>query len=83
MAHDLATTNGRTAMAYFGEVPWHRLGTSLEEPATAEEAIEAARAVGAELTYLTHMTHEVRHQALLDELPSGVQPAYDGLTVEI
>lgn len=48
-----------------------------------EEAIEAARAVGAELTYLTHMTHEVRHQALLDELPSEVQPAYDGLTVEI
>ena len=48
-----------------------------------EEAIVAARAVGAERTYLTHMTHEVRHQALLDELPSGVEPAHDGLTVEI
>ena len=23
MAHELATTNGKTAMAYFGEVPWH------------------------------------------------------------
>ena len=42
MAHDLATTNGQPAMAYFGEVPWHRLGTSLDEPATAEEAIAAA-----------------------------------------
>ena len=42
MAHELATTNGRTAMAYFGEVPWHKLGTRLENPATAEEAIEAA-----------------------------------------
>lgn len=42
MAHELANTNGKTAMAYFGEVPWHRLGTKLENPATAEEAITAA-----------------------------------------
>ena len=48
-----------------------------------EEAIEAAKAVGAERTYLTHMTHEVGHQALLDRLPEGVEPAFDGLTVDI
>lgn len=42
MAHNLAATDGRTAMMYAGEVPWHRLGTKLEEPATAQEAIEAA-----------------------------------------
>src|SRR5690554_6707998 len=42
MPHELATTNGRTAMMYAGEVPWHRLGTKLDEPATAREAIEAA-----------------------------------------
>lgn len=42
MAHNLATTNGKTAMMYSGEVPWHRLGTRLDEPATAREAIEAA-----------------------------------------
>ncbi len=48
-----------------------------------EEAVEAARAVGAERTYLTHMTHRVRHQELLDALPAGVEPAYDGLTLDI
>jgi hypothetical protein len=42
MAHELATTNGRTAMMYAGEVPWHKLGTRLNEPATAREAIDAA-----------------------------------------
>lgn len=42
MPHDLATTNGQTAMMYAGEVPWHGLGTELEEPATAEQAIKAA-----------------------------------------
>ena len=42
MAHEIATTNGRSAMAYFGDVPWHGLGTRLDEPATAAEAITAA-----------------------------------------
>lgn len=42
MPHDLATTDGRTAMFYTGEVPWHGLGTRLDAPATAEEAIVAA-----------------------------------------
>ena len=35
MAHELATSNGRSAMFYTGEVPWHGLGTRLDSPATA------------------------------------------------
>ncbi len=42
MPADLATTNGKPAMAFFGETPWHGLGTELENPATAAEAIEVA-----------------------------------------
>jgi phosphoribosyl 1,2-cyclic phosphate phosphodiesterase len=48
-----------------------------------EEAVEAARAVGAERTFLVHLTHRVRHQEMLDRLPEGVEPAYDGLSVDI
>ena len=48
-----------------------------------EEAVEAAGVVGAKRTYLTHLTHHVSHAELLDRLPKGVFPAYDGLIVEI
>lgn len=47
------------------------------------EAVDTARLVGAERTYLTHLTHETSHAELAAALPEGVAPAYDGLTVEI
>jgi phosphoribosyl 1,2-cyclic phosphate phosphodiesterase len=47
------------------------------------EAVATARRVGAERTFLTHLTHGNSHAALSAELPPEVQPAYDGLTVEI
>ena len=48
-----------------------------------EEAVEAARTVGARRTFLTHLTHRVTHRELLERLPPGVEPAYDGLTIEV
>ena len=47
------------------------------------EAVEAARALGARRTYLTHLTHETGHAELAAQLPDDVKPAYDGLTLEI
>ena len=47
------------------------------------EAVETARALGARRTYLTHLTHETGHVALETQLPTGILPAYDGLTVEV
>jgi phosphoribosyl 1,2-cyclic phosphate phosphodiesterase len=48
-----------------------------------EEAVETAEAIGAEQTYLTHLTHRVTHQELLNRLPPGVRPAFDGLEIDI
>jgi phosphoribosyl 1,2-cyclic phosphate phosphodiesterase len=48
-----------------------------------EEAVETARSIGAERTYLTHLTHRVRHGALLESLPPGIEPAYDGLVLDL
>ena len=42
MAHNLATANGKTSFAYYGESPWHGLGQKLDAPATAQEAVTAA-----------------------------------------
>ena len=48
-----------------------------------EEAVAAAQALGARRTYLIHMTHRLRHADLLERLPLGIEPAFDGLSVEI
>lgn len=48
-----------------------------------EEAVQVAHDVGAQHTYFTHMTHRLKHATLAASLPRGIQPAYDGLVVEI
>lgn len=47
------------------------------------EAVAVAREIGAERTYLTHLTHDNFHADLEAELPRGIVPAFDGLTVRI
>jgi phosphoribosyl 1,2-cyclic phosphate phosphodiesterase len=47
------------------------------------EAVAAAQKIGARQTWLTHLTHRTGHAALEAELPSGIAPAFDGLTVDI
>ena len=48
-----------------------------------EEAIEAARTVGARRTWLTHLTHRSSHADLERTLPDDVRPAHDGLTLDL
>jgi phosphoribosyl 1,2-cyclic phosphate phosphodiesterase len=47
------------------------------------EAIATARRLGAERTFLTHLTHETGHAELAAQLPDGIAPAYDGLSIEV
>jgi phosphoribosyl 1,2-cyclic phosphate phosphodiesterase len=47
------------------------------------EALLTAKAIGAERTYLTHLTHDNFHATLEAELPPGVSPAFDGLSIRI
>jgi phosphoribosyl 1,2-cyclic phosphate phosphodiesterase len=44
-----------------------------------DDALAAARRIGARRTYFTHMCHDLPHAATCARLPAGVTLAYDGL----
>jgi len=47
-----------------------------------DEAIAAARRIGARQTWFTHMAHDLEHEPTCARLPADMQLAYDGLVVE-
>jgi phosphoribosyl 1,2-cyclic phosphate phosphodiesterase len=47
------------------------------------EAVEMAQRIGARRTYFTHLTHEFTHRALAAMLPPGIEPAFDGLVIDV
>jgi phosphoribosyl 1,2-cyclic phosphate phosphodiesterase len=48
-----------------------------------EQAIAAARRVGAKRTYFTHISHDLPHEQTNRELPAGMELAYDGLRLPL
>ena len=51
---------------------------------TLDEALLFAQEIGAEKTYLTHISHRLgRHQDISLQLPQNIELAYDGLKLEI
>lgn len=51
---------------------------------TLDEAVELAKNINAEKTYLTHISHKLGlHQEVMEELPAEVELAWDGLKVEL
>jgi phosphoribosyl 1,2-cyclic phosphate phosphodiesterase len=50
---------------------------------TIDEAIACAKEIGARMTYLIHLTHDIDHEPFAATLPKGVALAYDGLELEL
>ena len=51
---------------------------------TLAEAIDFAQEIGAEMTYLTHISHNLGlHEVVELNLPAGIKLAYDGLQLEV
>ncbi len=51
---------------------------------TLSEAIAMAQTIGAEKTYLTHISHKLgKHREVEKELPEGIELAYDGLKIHV
>lgn len=50
---------------------------------TIDEAVETAREIGARMTYLTHIAHDLKHEEASRSLPPGVELAYDGLEIDL
>jgi phosphoribosyl 1,2-cyclic phosphate phosphodiesterase len=50
---------------------------------TLEQAVRTAQTIGAKMTYLTHMNHDVMHAEAEAEMPPNVRLGYDNLSLTI
>ncbi len=50
---------------------------------TVDRALEVIEQIKPKRAYLTHLAHDIHHATLAAELPEGVEPAYDGLSVVV
>ena len=48
-----------------------------------DEAVDAARRIGADRTFFTHMSHDLRHEETCATLPDGVTLGHDGLELTV
>ncbi len=48
---------------------------------TVVQAVEAASRLAPRRTYLTHICHDLPHEATNAALPGGIRLAHDGLTI--
>jgi len=49
---------------------------------TLEQAVDVAQRIGADATYLVHMSHDLGHAQTDASLPEGIHLAYDGLELD-
>ena len=50
---------------------------------SVSQTVEVFRELRPKKAYLTHISHEIEHNTLASELPDGIEPAWDGLNIEI
>jgi len=60
--------------------------SALREPSSPahlslNEAVDLSRKVGAKMTWLSHIAHDLEHKEVNQKLPSNIQLAYDGLEI--
>jgi phosphoribosyl 1,2-cyclic phosphate phosphodiesterase len=49
---------------------------------TIDEAVAFSEKIGAEKTWLTHISHKIDHEATERMLPASIRMGYDGLTIK-
>ena len=50
---------------------------------SAARALDYVARIAPRRTFLIHMCHDFTHEEWLAKLPAGVEPAYDGLELEV